>query len=245
MILSNFIRFPYYYIKLSIMAKSEKYTEKQRYDYLRKICYRANKGGKVDVEAYGLENIPKENGYIMFPNHQGLYDVLTLIATHEKPFSVVMKKELANIPMLKKVFLAMRAHAIDRDDIRQSMQVIKKVSEEVLQGRNFVIFPEGTRSKNGNTVGEFKGGSFKSAYKAKCPIVPVALVDCYVPFDVPSIKRVGVKVIYLPPICYDEYKEIKTTELADMIQKKIQSTINEYADKTRDIENETKTNKKI
>lgn len=228
MILSNFIRFPYYYIKLLIVAKSEKYTEEQRYAHIRKICYRANKGGRVDVESYGVENIPKDNGYVMFPNHQGLYDVLTIIATHEKPFTVVMKKELANIPMLSKIFLAMRAHSIDREDIKQSMQVIKKVTEEVKEGRNFVIFAEGTRSKEGNKVGEFKGGSFKSAVKAQCPIVPVALVDCYKPFDISSIKRVSVKVIYMEPIPYEEYKDMKTTEIAKLVQDRIQNTINKY-----------------
>lgn len=231
MILVNFLIFPYYYIKLLIIAGNDKYTEEQRYNHIRKICFSANRGGRVDVESYGTENIPKDNGYILFPNHQGLYDVLTLIATHEKPLSVVMKKELQNIPMLKHIFRAMDAHAIDREDIRQSMQVINAVSKETMQGRNFVIFAEGTRSKNGNTVGEFKGGSFKSAYKAKCPIVPVALVDCFKPFDIPSIKRVRVKVIYLPPISYEEYKDMKTTEIAKLVQDKIQRTIRQYEDK--------------
>lgn len=231
MIFRNILIFPYLYIKLVILAKSDKYTQEQRYEHLRKITRHANKGGRVDVECYGTENIPKENGYIMFPNHQGLYDVLTVIATHEKPFAVVMKKELQDIPMLSKVFLAMRAYAIDREDIKQSMQVIKKVTEDVLKGRNFLIFAEGTRSREGNTVGEFKGGSFKSAVKAKCPIVPVALVDCYKPFDIPSIKRVRVKVIYLEPILYEEYKDMKTTEIAHIVQERIQQTINEYEDK--------------
>ncbi len=231
MILVNFIRFPYYYIKLRILAGSDKYTEEQRYTHLRNICYRANKGGRVDVESYGIENIPKENGYIMFPNHQGLYDVLTLIATHEKPLSVVMKKELVNIPLLKHILKAMRAHSIDREDVRQSMQVINAVGKEAAEGRNFVIFAEGTRSKNGNNVGEFKGGSFKSAYKAKCPIVPIALVDCFKPFDISSIKRVKVKVIYLPPITYEEYKDMKTMEVAKLVQNRIQETIHQYEDK--------------
>lgn len=228
MIFRNIVRFPYLYIKLVILAKSEKYTEEERYAHLRKITEYANKGGRVDIECHGTENIPKESGYVLFPNHQGLYDVLTVIATHEKPFAVIMKKELQNIFMLNKIFLAMRAYAIDREDIRQSMQVMKQVTAEVLQGRNFLIFAEGTRSKKGNEVGEFKGGSFKCAVKAKCPIVPVALVDCYKPFDISSIERVDVKVIYLPPITYEEYKDMKTTEIAAFVQEQIQKTINEY-----------------
>ena len=55
--------------------------------------------------------------------------------------------------------------------------------KEVKNGRNYLIFAEGTRSKHGNHPQEFKGGSFKAAMKAKCPIVPVALIDTYKAFD--------------------------------------------------------------
>lgn len=228
MILRNILIFPYLYIKLVILGNFDKYTEEERYNHLRKITFHANKGGRVDIDSYGIENIPKENGYILFPNHQGLYDVLTIIATHKNPISVVMKKELMNIRMLDKVFIAMQAYAIDREDIRQSMQIINQVSQDVTKGRNFLIFAEGTRSRKGNLVGEFKGGSFKSAVKAKCPIVPVALIDSYVPFDIPSIKRVKVKIVYLPPIQYEDYKDMKTTEIAKMVQEQIQNKIYEY-----------------
>ena len=228
MIFRNIFIFPYLYIKLVILGKGEKYTEEQRYRHIRKITEHANKGGRVVIECYGAENLPAENGYMLYPNHQGMYDVLTIIATHEKPFSVVMKKELQNIFMLDKVFIGLRALAIDREDIRQSMEVIKETARQVSEGRNFLIFAEGTRSKQGNTVGEFKGGSFKAAYKARCPIVPVALVDAYVPFDIPSIKKVTVKVEYLKPIPYEKYKDMKTTELAKMVQEQIQRAINSH-----------------
>ena len=81
----------------------------------------------------------------------------------------------------------MKAYMIDREDVRQAMQVIINVTKEVKKGRNYLIFAEGTRSKNGNHVGTFKGGSFKSATKAQCPIVPVALVDSFKPFDTNTI----------------------------------------------------------
>lgn len=227
MIFRNFWIFPYLYIKLVILARSKTATDEQRYEHIRKITYYANKSGRVHIECYGKENIPKDNGYILFPNHQGLYDVLTIVDTHEKPLSVIMKKELQKIPMLNKVFLAMRAHSIDRDNIRQSMKVIQEVSKEVKEGRNFIIFAEGTRSKEGNKPGEFKGGSFKSAINAKCPIVPVALVDAYKPFDISSIKKVTVKISYLEPLYYEDYKGMKTTQIADLVKQRITNRIEE------------------
>mgnify|MGYP002508862303 CR=1 FL=1 len=64
-----------------------------------------------------------------------------------------------------------------KDDLRQSAAIIKELAEETKKGRRFIIFPEGGYYKNHNTVGEFKAGSFKSAVKAKVPIIPVALVE--------------------------------------------------------------------
>ena len=119
----------------------------------------------------------------------------------------------------------MGAYAIDRDDVRQSMKVIQKVSQEVAAGKNFLIFPEGTRSKNKNQVGSFKGGTFKAATKAKCPIVPVAIIDSYQVFDTNSTKPIVIQVHYLEPLYYEDYKMMKTTEIAELVEKKIKKVI--------------------
>ena len=74
-------------------------------------------------------------------------------------------------------------------------------------------------------TGTFKGGSFKSAYKAKCPIVPVALMNAFIPFDKNSIRKVTVKVIYLKPIPFEEYKDMKTVEIAAIVKQRIDETI--------------------
>lgn len=63
----------------------------------------------------------------------------------------------------------MKAFIIDREDLKQSMQVIVNVIREVKAGRNYLIFPEGTRSKNGNHPGPIQGGSFKTATKTEMP----------------------------------------------------------------------------
>ena len=70
-----------------------------------------------------------------------------------------------------------------------------------------------------------KGGSFKSATKAQCPIVPVALIDSFKPFDTNTIKPVTVQVHFMEPLLYEEYKDMKTTEIAALVQKRIQEKI--------------------
>ena len=74
----------------------------------------------------------------------------------------------------------------------------------------------------------FKGGSFKAATKARCPIVPVALIDTYKAFDTGSIEPLTVQVHFLKPMYYDEYKDMKTTEIAAEVKRRVEETIKEY-----------------
>lgn len=226
MVIRNLVLVPYAWIRLCYRAAHvEKYSEDDMYSFLQWIDLHANRGGNVHIDVHGVENLPEKNGFMFFPNHQGLYDVLAIIEACPRPFSVVAKKEIGNIPFLKQVFACMKAYMIDREDVRQAMQVIISVTKEIKRGRNYLIFAEGTRSKKGNVVGTFKGGSFKSATKAQCPIVPVALVDSFKPFDTNTTRPVTVQVHFLAPIYYDEYKDKKTTEIAGEVQKRIQQVI--------------------
>jgi len=137
----------------------------------------------------------------------------------------VLKKELQDIPFIKQVLSCTKSFPMDRADVRQSLTVIQNVTEEVKNGRNYIIFPEGTRSKNGNQMGEFHGGSFRCAIKAKCPIVPVVLIDSYKVFDQKGSAPLSVQLHYLPPIPYEEFAGLKATEVAAMVKERITQTI--------------------
>ena len=229
MVLRNILFVPWWFIQLCLYAREkDRHSPEDKLALLKKIVRNANKGGRVTVEGYGQEKLPDEDGFILYPNHQGMYDVLAIIDTCDRPFSVVMKKEVENVPVLKQVLKMINALAMDRSDIRQSMGVIMEVTKRVKAGQNYAIFPEGTRSKNGNQLLEFKGGSFKAAVKAKCPIVPVALINAFEPFDSHSLKPVTVQIHYLKPLYYDEYKEMKTTEIAEEVKNRIQKEIKKF-----------------
>ena len=226
MVLYNLPFVPYWWWQLCHYAKhTDEIPEPEKYALLKKITLHANKGGRVKIDVHGKENIPTDQSFMFFPNHQGLFDVLSIIEASDVPFSVVAKIEVKDIPFLKQVFSIMQAKFMDRSDVRQSMKVIMAVTEEVKAGRNYLIFPEGTRSKNGNKVGEFKGGSFKSAMNAKCPIVPVAMLNSFLPFDANRINPVTVQVHFLKPIPYEEYQGMKSTEIAEMVKARIAETI--------------------
>ena len=126
--------------------------------------------------------------------------------------------------------LCTHSYHMDREDVRQSMKVIQSVIKEVEQGNNYLIFPEGTRSRKGNEMLEFHSGSFKCALKTKCPILPMALVDCFKVLDQKGSKPVDVQIHYLEPIYYEEYKDMNTTELAKYVRSKIENTVKKFSE---------------
>lgn len=226
MVLRNFWKVPGAWFKLCHYAKhTDEYSEEVKYKHIQYILQMACSSGNIDMQIYGEENIPEENGFMMYANHQGLFDILALCATCNRPWAAVLKKELYDIPFLKQLVDCTKSFPMDRDDIRQSMQVIQATIKEVKNGRNYLIFPEGTRSKKGNEMLEFHNGSFKCATKAQCPILPIAFIDCFKVLDQKGCKPVSIQIHYLEPIPYEEYKDMNTVELARMVHDRIEAVV--------------------
>ncbi len=226
MVLKNFWSVPWAYGKLCYYAKhTDKYSEEEKYNHIRYIFNRAIKSGNIDLQVHGVENIPKEDGFLIYSNHQGLFDIIAITAGCKKPYAAVLKKELYKLPLIKQMVDCSKSFPMDREDIRQSMKVIQAVTKEVQNGRNYLIFPEGTRSKNGNRLVDFHSGSFKCATKSKCPILPIALIDCFKVLDQKGSKPVTVQLHYLEPIYYEEYKDMTTVELAALVRARIEERI--------------------
>ena len=227
MVVKNIFRVPFLYTKLCRFAKDpDAFTQEEMFAHIQKIVDCANWGGNVTVEAYGKENLPQESGFLIYANHQGMFDTLAIIHHLQFPTGAVYKKELMNIPLLREVASCTHSFAMDRDDVRQSLTVIQNVTKEVAENhRNYMIFPEGTRSRKGNAMGEFHHGSFKCALRAKCPVVPVALIDSYKVLDAQGTQPMTVQVHFLPPIMPQEYEGMKTAELSALVQSRIAEAI--------------------
>ncbi len=174
-----------------------------------------------------MENLPGEGGYILAPNHQGKYDALGIMISHDNPCSVVIDDAKSHGFLVKQFIDLVQGKRLKKDDARQSIGVIKEVAEDTKRGRRFIIFPEGGYYHNHNTVGDFKPGCFKSAVKARAPIVPVALIDSYKVFEEWTLKKVETQVHFLKAIPYEEYKGMTTTEIAEMVRDRIVSRISE------------------
>ena len=231
-VLKNIAIVPAAWIKLCKYAKhTDKYSYEEKYKHIRYILKHVCKSGNIDLKVTGLDNIPKEDGFLMCGNHQGLFDIVAIVDSFERPLAAVLKKELKDIPFLKQIIKCTHSYPMDREDVRQSMQVIQAVTKDLLAGRNMIIFPEGTRSKMGNNMGEFHAGSFKCALMAKATIVPFAFIDSFKVLDQDGCGPLVVQLHYLKPIHYKEYKDLKTNEIAALVKCRIAKAIEEHIER--------------
>lgn len=229
MLAKNILRLPALWLKLCHYAKhTDKYPEEVRYRHIQRTFQLGIKSGNVNLQVYGTENIPTDTPYMMYPNHQGKFDPMAIVASCDVPMGVVMKKELVDHPVLHRIMECTKSFGMDRENVRQSLTVINAVIVEVKAGRNYLIFPEGEANRHSNAVDAFHSGSFRCATKTHCTVVPVALIDSFKPLDFPGTKPVTVQVHYLKPIPYEEYQGMNTTELAALVRQRIIDAIAQH-----------------
>lgn len=210
-----------------IIKRIDKYSLEYRYKYCQKIIRIINRKGRIKVHVYGLENIPSENGYIMYSNHQGRYDALSMLTAHPRPFKVVIREDRAQAILEKEFLTVMDAKTLNINNPREGIRVFREVEEDVKNGSNYLIYPEGKYCDNKNTLLEFQTGCIHFLFKAKCTILPVTIYDTYKVFGKNSLRKVHCEVHYLKPIPYEEYKDLTKSEVAQLVRNRIKEKLQE------------------
>lgn len=216
----------------------EKYDEVFRYRHVQKMVNYLRRKAKTESIVTGEENLPQEGGYIMYANHQGKYDAIGLISYHEKPCSVLIEIKSSRMFSTNEAVSLLDGIRIDQKRPRQQVKCLRQLGEEVRdKGRRFIVFPEGKWGKNRNTLQEFHDGCFYSAQIAKCPIVPVVLIDSWKSMNTNRLAgRVVTEIRYLKTIPYSEYESLSRAELCELVRQRIQAeldrALNEKAGET-------------
>jgi 1-acyl-sn-glycerol-3-phosphate acyltransferase len=205
-------------------VQSRKQPFKVRFELAKAWSSMLIRMSKSKLVVEGEQNIPLQDGMLFVVNHQGSLDGFVLLAASPVPISAVGKIESKKIPFMNVWYNNMDVIMFDRSSVKDSLAMVKKLTERLSMGHNMVIFPEGTRSY-GNTMGEFKAGSLKAAINAKVCVVPVALIDSYKALDDPKAKKVIIKVRYLQPIHYEEYQSLTIQQFADEVRIRIQTEL--------------------
>lgn len=127
----------------------------------------------VKVTISGSEHLP-DGPVIFMSNHQSNFDILALLAALPRRFHWIAKKELFDIPVFGPSMRRGGYIPLDRGDGRKALQSMDEAAATISRGKSVVIFPEGTRTADGNLL-PFKRGGFILARKAAVPVVPVTI----------------------------------------------------------------------
>ena len=129
-------------------------------------------GVKVVVEHRA--SLDPSQPYVFMANHASSLDIWAAFVAVPRRVRMIAKKQLARIPLFGWVMWAGRFIFIDRKNAVAARRSIEKAEQRIRNGDSVLIFPEGTRTRDGN-LGPFKKGGFHLAVRAGVPIVPVAL----------------------------------------------------------------------
>ena len=155
----------------------------------------------VRVAVSGLEHVLRDRPQIFFSSHSSWADICVLAAHLPVQFRWLAKKELFHVPFIG-WHLARSGHLkIDRGDRGSAVRLLAEAANKVREGVNVLVFPEGTRSRDGSVAG-FKKGVFHLAIDAGVPIVPIRLLGTHriVPRDAWRLRPGAVGMRVGPPI---------------------------------------------
>ena len=155
----------------------------------------------VNVEIVGQENILTDKPQIFVSNHQGYFDIFALSGYLPVQIRWVAKSSLFKIPFMGWAMSASGYIPVERDDRKKAYEAFNKTIEKIKEGSSIIIFPEGTRSEDGE-IGPFKKGSNLIASRSKSPMVPVTLIGSgdIIKKGSAVITPGSVRVIISPPV---------------------------------------------
>ena len=135
-------------------------------------CILIVSGIKVNIK--GFSNIDPSHSYIYMCNHQSNFDIPVLLGCLPVQFRWLAKAELFKIPIFGRAMRGAGYVPIDRFNRQSAFNSIAEVSQKMKNGVSVMIFPEGTRSKDGK-IGSFKKGGFVMAVDSRVPIIPLVI----------------------------------------------------------------------
>lgn len=154
----------------------------------------------IDIETEGAQYLKQERPAVFIFNHQSLMDSMVISHLLREDVVALVKKEMANNPMIGPLLRQIDTIFVDREDKDQS-SVLRKALAVLASGRSLVIAPEGTRSTLGD-IQPFKHGAFYLAKKAGVPVIPLVLhnVKDALPNGGFIIRATTIRATVLPPI---------------------------------------------
>jgi 1-acyl-sn-glycerol-3-phosphate acyltransferase len=174
----------------------------------------------LPVTVEGLEHIQPGQSYVFVSNHQSMFDVWLIYGWLPVIFKWLMKAELRKVPFVGTACKAAGHIYVDRKNPKAALESMENVKRQLKDGICTVIFPEGTRTKDGQ-VGRFKRGAFQIALDLKLPIIPISLSGCYdvLPKGKPFVYRRPVRMYVGESIDITQFEN--NNEAIDFVRNKV------------------------
>ncbi len=174
----------------------------------------------LPVTVEGLEYIQPGQSYVFVSNHQSMFDVWLIYGWLPVIFKWLMKAELRKVPFVGIACKAAGHIFVDRKNPKAAMESMENIKKQLKDGVCTVIFPEGTRTKDGQ-VGRFKRGAFQIALDLKLPIIPISLSGCYdvLPKGKPFVYRRPVRMYVGEPIDITQFEN--NNDAIDFVRNKV------------------------
>ena len=174
----------------------------------------------LPVTVEGLEHIQPGQSYVFVSNHQSMFDVWLIYGWLPVIFKWLMKAELRKVPFVGIACKAAGHIFVDRKNPKAAMESMENIKKQLKDGVCTVIFPEGTRTKDGQ-VGRFKRGAFQIALDLKLPIIPISLSGCYdvLPKGKPFVYRRPVRMCVGEPIDITQFEN--NNDAIDFVRNKV------------------------
>ncbi|MBP5402624.1 MAG: 1-acyl-sn-glycerol-3-phosphate acyltransferase [Treponema sp.] len=209
----------------------KKYSEDERYEFCMFLIKTLIESAGVMVRAFGLENIPAQDGFYVCANHQEKFDPLAIWYTFPRKIGVILDDRATHRPFIREVCKLVRSKKLHYRRPKKIFKAISEVTEELKNFINYMVFPEGNYEEVSGVLSEFHAGSFKSPKNAKCPIVPVAIIDSYKIFDRGFTTTLPIQVHYLKPIMPVEFEKLTTSQIAELVKSRIQAVLDKFQKK--------------
>jgi len=144
------------------------------HNYARAWAWLIIKSSGVRVALSGRDHIEEGRPHVLMANHQGAFDIFALLAYLPVNFKWVAREEIFRIPILGWAMAAAGYISIDRKGKKKAMESVERAVAKIRDGASVLVFPEGTRSPDGE-IHPFKRGGFTLAVKAGVPIIPISI----------------------------------------------------------------------
>lgn len=145
------------------------------YRFARVWCNGVLSLGGIRIQVSGEDQLDTNEAYVFMANHQSNLDIPALIAALPRfQLRWIAKRELLRIPVFGWGFWGCRMITIDRNSLRDAKSSMREACQKLGDGLSIVVFPEGTRSLDGELLA-FKRGGFVLAQHARAPIVPITI----------------------------------------------------------------------